>query len=262
MSQSHIGLNTWTKGRHWKLSEETKIKISNSKKGQRHHHSPETIEKIRSANTGKKRTLETKKLLSRAATGRILSNETRRKIGNASRGRKGSGGGPRIPLSEEHKRKISKSLKGRKPSNWSGEELGDCVRCGEKLKYRRTKIHHGCMNGKWSSVFKNSCSDKVKIRASKKYQRWRSSVFKRDNYTCVLCGARNGFGDGIVLAADHIIPFAKILDQIRFQYGIDGLYKNAMQSDLLFNTNNGRTLCTNCHKKTETFGRPSKKNLG
>lgn len=37
ISKSHKGLNTWTKGKHWKLSEESKIRIANSHKGEKSH---------------------------------------------------------------------------------------------------------------------------------------------------------------------------------------------------------------------------------
>ena len=73
-----------------------------------------------------------------------------------------------------------------------------------------------------------------KIRNSFEYKQWRKSIFERDNYTCVLCGIKNGFGKSIKLQADHIKPFS--------QY-----------PKLRFSINNGRTLCIDCHKKTDTY---------
>jgi 5-methylcytosine-specific restriction endonuclease McrA len=66
---------------------------------------------------------------------------------------------------------------------------------------------------------------------------WRESVFKRDNYTCVWCGAKNKKGNGktVVLNADHIKPFA-------------------LYPELRFAIDNGRTLCVDCHRKTDNFG--------
>lgn len=74
-----------------------------------------------------------------------------------------------------------------------------------------------------------------RIRKSLEYRLWRKSVFERDNYTCVWCGKR-----GCKLNADHIKPFA-FFPELRF--AID----------------NGRTLCVECHKTTETYGRPKSK---
>jgi len=74
----------------------------------------------------------------------------------------------------------------------------------------------------------------AKIRTSYKYKLWRISIFKRDNYTCVWCGVKNGQGKTVILNADHIKPFA-IFPELRF--AID----------------NGRTLCVPCHKTTDTY---------
>lgn len=63
------------------------------------------------------------------------------------------------------------------------------------------------------------------IRRSDKYTDWRLNVFKRDNYRCQWCGVR-----GVKINADHIKPFA--------------LHKKDR-----FLLKNGRTLCTQCHKK-------------
>lgn len=71
-------------------------------------------------------------------------------------------------------------------------------------------------------------------RKSFEYRLWRSSVFERDNFTCVWCGQKGGN-----LNADHIKPFA-LFPELRF--AID----------------NGRTLCVPCHKTTDTFGNKTK----
>jgi 5-methylcytosine-specific restriction endonuclease McrA len=69
----------------------------------------------------------------------------------------------------------------------------------------------------------------MKIRSSLEYRLWRESVLKRDNFTCVWCGQK-----GYKLQADHIKPFC-LFPELRF--AID----------------NGRTLCEECHKTTETY---------
>ena len=68
------------------------------------------------------------------------------------------------------------------------------------------------------------------LRKSAAYKSWRLAVFERDDYTCQECLQRGG-----ELNADHIKPFAF------FQEG-------------RFDTGNGRTLCIQCHRKTDTFG--------
>ena len=67
------------------------------------------------------------------------------------------------------------------------------------------------------------------LRASKEYHLWRTAVFVRDNRKCVWCGSKKD------IQADHIKPFAKF-------------------PELRFAIDNGRTLCFECHKTTDTYG--------
>ena len=68
------------------------------------------------------------------------------------------------------------------------------------------------------------------IRNSSYYKEWRRAVFERDDYTCQFCGLR-----GVWLQADHIKSFA-LFPKDRFEI------------------TNGRTLCINCHRNTDTYG--------
>jgi hypothetical protein len=80
-----------------------------------------------------------------------------------------------------------------------------------------------------------------KIRKSLEYKMWRKEVFKRDNYSCVICGKKfiKGVTGNVRLHADHIKEFSRYLD-------------------LRFDINNGRTLCVQCHIKTPNYGYKTK----
>lgn len=84
----------------------------------------------------------------------------------------------------------------------------------------------------------NWIKDRCKIKDANKTLRWsidmnlwREYIFKRDNYTCVMCGNRSSKHNPIILNAHHIRPFSK--------------YKK-----LIFDKLNGVTLCYNCHALT------------
>ena len=87
------------------------------------------------------------------------------------------------------------------------------------------------------------------IRKSAEYSFWRKQVFDRDNYSCVECGRTRKKSDRVIIEADHIYPFSKILDDFNIT-SID----EAISCKKLWDIENGRTLCRDCHKKTETWG--------
>jgi 5-methylcytosine-specific restriction endonuclease McrA len=87
-----------------------------------------------------------------------------------------------------------------------------------------------------------------RIRKLLKYKQWRNAVFARDNYTCVECGARRKKGDRVVLHADHIKPFYKILEDNNIR-----TIKQAKKCKELWDIKNGRTLCIPCHKQTPSY---------
>lgn len=115
----------------------------------------------------------------------------------------------------------------------------------QKLKIRERMLGVNAPNFKGGVTPIN-----MRLRGCYKYKIWREEVYKRDNYTCIFCGDNKGGN----LEPDHIIPFSSILDKIRFQYGVENLYDKALESELLWDINNGRTLCKSCHKKTDTWG--------
>jgi 5-methylcytosine-specific restriction endonuclease McrA len=96
-----------------------------------------------------------------------------------------------------------------------------------------------------------------RIRNSNKSIEWRTNIFVRDNYTCKICGARNGRGKAIYLEADHIIPFSKLFHEFLSTQdrssSEDEQYVNSLNYNDFWDINNGKTLCKDCHKKTDTF---------
>lgn len=100
-----------------------------------------------------------------------------------------------------------------------------CLACD-----RKSRNGHGNANWKGGITPFNK-----KLRASEHYRQWRTAVFERDGYTCVWCGQRGG-----KLNADHIKPFST-------------------HPALRFEISNGRTLCVDCHKRTDTYLSKAKK---
>lgn len=68
--------------------------------------------------------------------------------------------------------------------------------------------------------------EKHRLRSTLEWKSWRSSVFTRDNFTCIDCGAH-----GVYVEPHHIIPLKQSLSRA-------------------FDITNGITLCRPCHKKT------------
>jgi len=83
------------------------------------------------------------------------------------------------------------------------------------------------------------------LRHCSQYKQWRDSVFRRDSFTCKFC-----FKVGKNLNADHIKQFSLILIENDIK-----TFEQAIRCKELWDINNGRTLCFNCHKNTETFAR-------
>ena len=68
---------------------------------------------------------------------------------------------------------------------------------------------------------------------------WDRKVLKRDNYTCRRCKNKGGY-----LVAHHLIP----LSIIREHYSIKTL-KDVINCKLLYDVDNGLTMCEECHKQ-------------
>ena len=161
-----------------------------------------------------------------------------------------------IKLSEEHKHKVSIALKGKKRSPCTPEHRKKIsiakkgckgTPCSEEIKKLFSESRRGSNGSNWKGGT-STISDR--LRHSLQYNEWRKSVYERDDYACQICGQKSSGN----LNADHIIPFCKIIEKLRFEQGIDNLYNKALFYPLLWDVNNGRTLCIKCHRKTDTYG--------
>ncbi len=123
-------------------------------------------------------------------------------------------------FTEEHKKKLSESalkrvMEGRH-NNYRGGQ-SNCLDCGIKLISYTAKRCKKCrikldLTGENHWNWKGGITpENRKIRSSFEYSKWRKTILKRDNYTCVKCGDRNfkGRGKTVVLQVDHIKPFYK-----------------------------------------------------
>ena len=167
--------------------------------------------------TGKKRPPEVGKKVSETRIKKhiVHSPEVIEKIRQKMIGKKRSGDPKNWKHSEESKRKMSLAQRGEKSIQWKGGLSG-------LNKLLRRSLH---------------------------YRNWRKSVFERDNYTCVWCGANKKY-----LNADHIKQYALIIKENKISN-----YDEAIACDELWQINNGRTLCIDCHKETDTYLNKGKK---
>lgn len=87
------------------------------------------------------------------------------------------------------------------------------------------------------------------IRNLPEYAFWRIEIFKRDWWTCQLCGAKNKVGEKYIFDADHIVPLHRLLSENQIIST-----EEAISCEALWDIINGRCLCRPCHMKTETWG--------
>lgn len=166
-----------------------------------------TRAKISASNKGRQTSQETRAKLAIASTGRKPTMETRAKISFALMGEKNNNYG--LNFSVEHRAKISAANIGKKHT--------------QETRYKMSIK----ASGKNSSRWKGGITPLMhRIRDSKTFKNWRQAVFSRDCYTCMLCGDSSGGN----LQAHHIEP-------MKFHH-----------NDLLmYDVNNGITLCKTCH---------------
>jgi hypothetical protein len=137
------------------------------------------------------------------------------------------------PLSDIHRKHLSESLKGRvSPKGMLGKKHTEEWKIAARLRNAREN------HPEWGKNIKISKNKLDRIRFRDNYQKL---VFKRDNYTCQMCGAKNGCGKTVSLQVDHIQSWKDYVE-------------------LRFNINNCRTLCMDCHYFI-TWGKIKPKNI-
>lgn len=122
-----------------------------------------------------------------------------------------------------------------------------CLNCEKEMEVmfdsKRKFCSKSCVNkyrvGEKSSGWKGGISSRYdRLKRSNEWKAWRTSVFERDNYTCMDCGIRSGCGKKIFLHPHHLVSVFK-------------------DESMVFDINNGITLCASCHGRRHamTFGK-------
>lgn len=161
---------------------------------------------------------------------------------------------------EETKRKLRLARIGRKPMLGKKHSLKTIkLFCSQRKKwwddpeFRKKSLSNriklfGSLNPAWRGGITPMV---MRLRQSIPYRLWRASVYKKDKFTCQLCGYAHKKGKKRkILDADHIIPFSFLVRKI--PQGLN-FYERAIQFSPLWDLENGRVLCRGCHKKTDTF---------
>lgn len=132
---------------------------------------------------------------------------------------------------EESKKKMSLAKMG----NTNGFKKGHSV----PKEWRRNLSN--ALKGEKNPHWKNGITPlRRQIRRCFEYRQWRSDIFTRDDFSCVLCGKR-----GSHIEADH---YPKRFVEILEGYQIKTL-EEAENCEELWSINNGRTLCLQCRMR-------------
>jgi len=149
----------------------------------------------------------------------------------------------------------NKGVCGRKPwmntkglvPGWN-KGLSQSEKTRQKIRVARARQDMSSRRGAGHPNWKGGRSLlRKRIQALYEYKNWRTTVFKRDDYTCRHCSQRGG-----KLNADHIKSFASIISENNIT-----TVEQAKACSQLWDVDNGQTLCVQCHQKTRTYGSQS-----
>lgn len=85
-----------------------------------------------------------------------------------------------------------------------------------------------------------------KVRHCIEYYNWMRAIMKRDNWTCSNC-QRKSNGKNVIIEVDH---YPKKFSEIMKENKITS-YEEAQKCNELWDINNGRVLCLDCHNRTK-----------
>ena len=144
-------------------------------------------------------------------------------------------------MSEEHRKKISISKKVNPTRYWLDKKRDkDTIEKLRKANCGRIPWNKGKRqwqtSGENNPNWKGGVTEKNKLERVRFQQTLQKDIFKRDDYTCQVCGVRGGD-----LQAGHIRPWATHIE-------------------LRFEVDNCRTICAGCHYE-ETFEKPMPPNI-
>lgn len=131
-------------------------------------------------------------------------------------------------VSRETRKKLSKAFLGRKHTEKTKRKISEAKK-GKHLSFEHKKRMSEVMQGNKNPNWKGGIKVIKHPRDSFEIRRWRIEVFARDSWTCQVCKQIGG-----KLNAHHIKSW-KDYPKLRAD------------------TNNGITLCEDCHKLTDGY---------